>query len=211
MQFADALWGLREGRLSFDEFALETRGRWTALAAYVARRWRLPAWGSTEDLHQELLLGAWEFVWRFEPCVGTRIDKFVVFNAVDKAKKAAHRMRGASLSGSADRNASRIEKPLASFTEEGERAVLAILQEEADQVHAIERTEAMQHALSVCRTPSERKIIETLIRTGSLLQCALALYEDPATRLDWRMNNEDHARRLVIEAAQVLEERLRAA
>lgn len=114
-----ALWDLREGRISFTEFARESRPAWEALATYIARRWRLPSWGTTEDLVQELLLGAWEFVWKFEPCMGTTIRRFVIYNAVDKAKKHAHRMRGASLSGSADRNPSHVERPLAAYTEDG--------------------------------------------------------------------------------------------
>jgi DNA-directed RNA polymerase specialized sigma24 family protein len=211
MRFERALEELYRGQMSFTEFARITKPRWSALAGYIARRWRQPLWSSVEDLEQELLMGAWQYVWRFEPCMGVRIERFVIYNAVDRAKKAAHRTRGASLSGSADRNPSHIERPFASWSEEGEHALEAMLADEPTQTRVLEQRDSLEGALAACRAPGERAVVEGLLRTGSLLECALALYQDPTTRLAWRFNSEDHAFWVVEQLAATIADRLDAA
>lgn len=97
-----------EGRVSFE--ALVEKEDWGRLAGDLLNRWPAPGWVDKEDVVQELLIGAYEKIWEFQPDRGVKIGRYVVWNAVDKAKKKIHKWRGAKLHGSSDRNRSRFEK-----------------------------------------------------------------------------------------------------
>jgi DNA-directed RNA polymerase specialized sigma24 family protein len=205
MGFAESVQRLHDGRSSFVEFSRETSQRWHRLALYLARRWRQPAWHSIEDIEQELLLGAWKHVWKFDPARGTSLERYVIFNAVDHAKKAVHVARGASLSGSADRNPGHIE---VLWDEEDEHKAGILMSEDAEQDDAVRVREALDAVKRECENVQELLSIDALAKTGSVELAGARLYGDPGTRLACRMVSEDHAVRVVDTAVSVLAVRL---
>jgi DNA-directed RNA polymerase specialized sigma24 family protein len=208
MTFGAALRALYEGRIGFDRFVRETQLRWKRLAIYLRTRWKHPLWHSLEDVVQELLLGAWKCIKRFDPSRGVTLERFVIFNAVDVAKKACHRARGAKLSGSADRNPSNLETTFSTYDEETERFVIDLLQEEPTQHQYVERIEAIERAKVHCHTMVETLAVSALARTQSVIVTSDVLYANYRTRLACRFNNEDHALRLVSQAISDVAERM---
>lgn len=117
------LWDVYEGRATFEDLVRQDRQKkhFRSLAASIMRRWKLPASIAVEDVEQDLMLAAWLKLWDYEPGRGVTITGYLVYNAYDKAKKSAHKARGAIRSGNkADSNPSRAERCLASFTSPGE-------------------------------------------------------------------------------------------
>lgn len=88
----EALGALGSGG-KFDDFARATRGYWEMQARRLMRRWQTPADVEVEDVVQELLLGAWKAVPRFDPARGKTLVQYVRWNAISKAKKFMHRQR----------------------------------------------------------------------------------------------------------------------
>jgi DNA-directed RNA polymerase specialized sigma24 family protein len=200
MSFGAALRALYEERITFTQFARETHLRWKRLAIYLRTRWKQPIWNGIEDVIQELLEGAWRCLPKFDPTRGVTLDRYVIFNAVDRAKKSCHRARGAKLSGSADRNPSNLEITFSTYDEETERFVMDLLQEPPTQHRYVERIEAIERARVHCRTMVEHLAIGSLARTQSVIVSADVLYSDYRTRLACRFNNEDQALRAVSQA-----------
>jgi hypothetical protein len=91
--FGAELLELREGGADYAEFARRTREVWRRFARYLERRWRLPLGIDTEDVEQELLVAGWVAVNNWDPARGVEIDRYVRFNAIDKAKKWIHKQR----------------------------------------------------------------------------------------------------------------------
>lgn len=98
--FEKELVTLRDGG-SFAKFTKATDKVWVAQARMLMRKWGvgLPKETTIDDLKQELLIAAWRFVAKWDPKYGVSISRYVVWNAVDKAKKALHKLRGASRAG----------------------------------------------------------------------------------------------------------------
>src|ERR1700676_3294716 len=115
MSFEMQLYDLLNGHITSDKFFRETAEIWLRMAKHLLRRWKSPAWVDEEEIKQELMIGAWRCVWNFEPTHGVTLTRYVAWNAMDYAKKKLHRMRGAKLSGSADRNPSRYEISFSTF------------------------------------------------------------------------------------------------
>jgi DNA-directed RNA polymerase specialized sigma24 family protein len=208
MSFGSALLAVYEGRIDFSRFAKMTHNRWQRLAIYLRTRWKQPIWHSLEDVIQELLLGAWRCMKKFDPTRGVSLERFVVFNSVDRAKKACHKARGALLSGSADRNPSHWETTLSTYDEETERFVLDLLQELPSQHRHVERIEAIERAKVHCKTMVEQLVIGSLAHTESVIVSADILYADYRTRLACRLGSEDQALRVAAKAVADVAERM---
>ena len=203
---------VRAGTETFDAFAREHQGEFLRMAKYVARRWRMPAWCDERDLAQEVMLACWEFTWRWESHRDVSLERYVTFNAIDRAKKRAHKARGANLHGSADRNPSRFELPSSALhhdRQEGERSAewfdeYASL--DADQEQAVEDGESLARAgqdLLEC----ERRILQHLREAGSLAKAAEQVWKDPDARRQSRIATRRQAARAVVRvAAKVAEQ-----
>lgn len=87
--------GLRAGSISFAEFARESAPVWERFGRYLMRRWKAPLGVELYDVQQELLLAGWQAIPKWDPNRGVPIDRFVIFQAIDKAKKWLHRQRNA--------------------------------------------------------------------------------------------------------------------
>jgi DNA-directed RNA polymerase specialized sigma24 family protein len=206
---------LLDGRLSFDAFARETRLDFERMAAYLIRRWIPPTWCTHEDIVQELLVGAWIWVWQWEDGRGPTLSRYVTYNAIGHAKRALHKARGAKLSGSADKNPSRIERALSTYhkttsdehddIEERMLDRLAVEPEAEASILAREAVlDAVKRALPACETDEERMVLAAIARAGGLDEAGLMLYDDPDTRLTlWLSSEERGVHRVLMVAADV--------
>lgn len=202
---------LYAGRTTFQEFALATRAHWERLALYIARRWRAPEWHSVEDVVQELLLGAWVSVWNYDPAksVSGDIASYLVWNAVDKAKKKQHKARGATLHGNADGATGHAlaERPI-SARERPEDWLDVMLNEPPTQEEVVEARERVEMLEAVCETQREIAAIRALIGAGSLAQGAERLYEDKDSCRRLSIATPADAARAVVETAYGVAARL---
>lgn len=211
-QFRTLCSALYDGRITFDDFAAATRERWRKYAEYLARRWRQPAWNAVEDIEQELLLAVWETIWRFDPARanGAAIDKFVAYNALDRAKKACHRARKAKMSRTQDKNASRFEIPFCAFEDEETRAMLEIVVE-PEQEKGLVRRASVDDARAACTTEESELAVEAFAIEGSISAAADRLFGDFAIREACGFESTEHAEVFVRTAVTDVVTRLEAA
>jgi len=196
-----------ERRLAFDAFVRTTDREFARMANYLLRRWVPPAWYAFDDVMQELTIGAWSYVYRWDATRGVSLARYVVFNAITAAKRELHRARGAKLSGSQDRNPSRFERPLSSFglDDEGDALAESILAEDALAERVLiareNRVTAIGEAFASCQNETERAVIRALASTEDVDASAGEIYEDIDRRISLRLVSEDHARRVVMRTA----------
>jgi DNA-directed RNA polymerase specialized sigma24 family protein len=175
-EFAEQLWAVQRGEMTFDQLARETRGHWERLAEYLGRRWRLPGWVAREDVVQDLLLGAWEAIWHYKEGRSS-IEGYVVWNACDKAKKRLHRHRGAKLHRKADSNPSRGELLYRQvWGDDGDRRAEEQTAQAPTQQEALESVEALREVLAACETEEQRSIMRVLAREGDLVNGVEQVY-----------------------------------
>src|SRR5262249_26582278 len=156
-----------EGSITFTEFVSRTRSDFVRMANYLLRRWVSPAWFSVDDVVQELYLGAWNHIWRYEPILakGITLARYVVYNAMTSAKAQLHKAPGATIPGPPDKKKSAIETPLTAFGDdrEGESLVESLTAEAPRAEDALvtheEWRERVCQALRHCETPDERTAI----------------------------------------------------
>lgn len=199
---------VHEGSESFDDFARGTGERWRRLAQMIHRRWAQPGWVTLEDVVQDLLVGAWEAIWKWDRRRAPTIEGYLVWNAVDKAKKRAHKARGAVLHATADRNPSRFDIAMSCFSEDAEAAMMSECVVPPEQDVALEWADMVQRARGACRTEAEVLAVEALAEERSVFRAAARIYEDPDVRLRYRLGDEDKAFRFVERAAVVVAARV---
>lgn len=175
-EFEEALGKVHAGEIGYAEFFAVTRPRWLWLAKYISGRWRQPYWVTDEDLVQELMIGAWFAMWRYDARRGVGLARMVVWNAVDKAKKQAHRWRGARKTGELGEDFQRSTLEVLALDDEaaGDRSAFGA---PADQEDILLRDEARSHALAMCGTADEREALESLFQEGGFEGAALSLIE----------------------------------
>ncbi len=183
-----ALHLLRKGAMPFAEFQSCTHEVWWRLAAHLYRKWKPPTGVDVADVYQELLLAAWQFVGTWDSTREVSLERYVVWNASDKAKKALHKLRGARLSGSSDRNPSRGE----TLTLNGECRVEVSVDEDV-LTSRYERAKEIAREVPI----ADAVVIIRLARTWSVQATAFELYSNPQTRLALRFGNERAAHRFV--------------
>lgn len=217
--YAAGLEAVYYGVVNFDQLARRTREVWRRLARYVMRRWKLPVWVALEDVEQELLLGAWATMWKWEPGRGPTLATFTTYNAVDKAKKAAHKWRNAKRSGNkADSAPGRFERPVSSlFTAEEDWKVEARTSTPATQHEDLEQSELNARVLKLCVGWHEKVVIQAAIRAKTLddvlagdahalYACAQRVYASRA-RKALKIPDERRALRVVVKAASAVRQR----
>jgi hypothetical protein len=178
-KLAVALLRLRRGEISFDRLVAQTRADWRRLAEYVHRRWPLPPSISPDDVEQELLLGAWEAVGKWDPERGVALQSYVIWNAIARAQKWLHKQRRAGKRyGAAP---SRHDLPLSTFSAEREPTLVCAT--EADQDAACMASEVLSEAIRECWSDLEAAALTALILCrGSLEEAADKLFADAWAR-----------------------------
>lgn len=167
---------VRDGRVRFDDFARRSWEDWQRIARYSLRRWGLVGKVDSDDVQQELLLGAWKAIARFDS--GRSEEKwfghFVVFGAITHARK---------------RFVSKRIGPAPTFVDL-DKAVLRLptVMPHDGHVHALQLVER------ACSEPKRRGAVVAFMRHGCLAKAAAALYDDPRTRLNHRFVSRGHAR-----------------
>lgn len=209
---------VRDEHIDFATFVSKTRTEFERMARHLLRRWAAPEWFTLEDLEQELYLGAWKYIPRYNASHGVTFSRYIVFNAMASAKAYLHKARGVTLSGVGaahpDRKTSHIETPLTFFGEngEGESLMNAIMSESPRAEDALianeERRAAVQMALGACATRKERYAVLAIREAGGLDGAADVLYEDIDHRIDLRLHSEAHADRFVLRNARAVARRL---
>lgn len=202
------------GAITFRALVEATKSEYTSMACYLMRRWTPPMWMVPDDLVQELYFGTHLVLPKFDAKRGKTIGQFVVFNSMSRAKRALHKARGAKLSGCADKNPSHIDRPFASFGEEGEALVESLLADEpaAEQIMIAmqDRNEHVARALGACEDTHEEIAILAIAQGGDVHAGARVLYDDFRTRVSLRLGSEEHALRYVVRAASAVADRLDA-
>lgn len=210
----DLLMAVRCGRASFALFERRTRHFWRAMADHLLRRWRGPISVSTDDMMQELLLGAWIFVGHWDPKrLGpdgepVEIGRYVVFNACDKAKKWLHQQRNAYRRD--DKSPSRIERNFSSYRaqgdDEGGDVEELLMQRLATQSTAEEiccHRESL--FIAAARAPIEhRPAMLAVAETGDLDLAAEQLSKSPAAFALLNVQSVTDARRAVVRAIKAV-------
>lgn len=186
-----------------------TAGDWCALhrreigqiARGLLRRWSVPAAVQVEDVEQELRLGA-VLAWQeYDARRGVPRDRYVWWQAVQRAKRWLHVQRGAlRRSGSAPSEHPVGETEMGLDVDVHEGAAL-----QADEV--AEFLEMLRQALAACRTSQERVCLDVLLDARfDVAVASAALFTDPATRGASGVRTPRHARRMVRECVQRLTE-----
>lgn len=207
---------VREGELTFENFVAQTRKDFFLLATNLLRRWKNPAWLTADDLEQELYLGAWKYIPKHDPTRGKPIEEYVLWNAMNAAKRELHVARGVSISGSPDRKASNFEAPLTSLGEEGDGEVIMNLMAEApiaeEYILQVQQTrKTATAALKICETPKERMVVLAIREAGSLDKASSVLYDDMQHRIALRLDSEEYAERFVFRHAKVIAKKMQDA
>lgn len=188
------LGAVRDEKLTWNAFVGATQAEFTAMAMSLVRRWKPPSWYGITDVVQELYLWAWRFLPNFDPSRGKTIKQFVVYNAMSGAKRELHRARGAKLSGTADKNPSRIEAPISSLSktsDDGATFAEFLLgvepAAETAMIAAEDRQKSVDDFASFCREDLESILLEDVISkgpvAGNLRAVGERLYRDAGTRL----------------------------
>lgn len=192
------LMAVRSGRMTFDAFARKTSTRWRYLAEQLIRHWAPPAAVGVDDLCQELLIGAWIVLPRWQPAKGTSIDRFVVFNAMSSAKRWLHVQRGVKRSRIGphpDKIPSR--HPIAVGDLE--------IQTDANQIEAIDTKRRHAEALmkvGALASSRDRLCASLVARTGSIDRAADLLWSDLNSRKRCGFKSRAQARRQVYRATR---------
>lgn len=204
---------VREGQISFEQFVANTRKDFFALATHLLRRWNGPAWFTVDDVEQELYLGAWKYISRWDPDRGKSIEEYVTWNAMCAAKRHLHSARGVSLSGSPDRKLSNFEAPLSSIGEEGEGEMIlqhAFVEPVAENVMIDHETRyAMANeVLKTCETRAEKLVVLAIRDARSIDNAGDMLYDNFDQRIELRLGSEEIADRFVMRTAKTVAKRM---
>jgi hypothetical protein len=125
---------------------------------------------------QDLFIGTWESIWKFDEHAGPSIGNYVVYSSISLAKRRLHKARGAKLHGSPDRNPSRMEVAIsrlgsAEETRETLDEMISRLSRKLDgwEESAEDRAEAAEQGLArvsvilaYCADDVQRKVIEAI-------------------------------------------------
>lgn len=155
---------LRAGTLTPDLFFAQTRGEWERIATRLVGRWSVPAGVELQDVVQELMMAAWRMAPAYDESRGSSFDRYVIFNAIDKAKKWMHAQRAALRRD--DRSPSR--HPVRFRLQEGQdlQAVMdGCLAPSLPATEAVELRMAVAKGATTSR-PRDRYILATVLELG---------------------------------------------
>lgn len=195
--------------IGFVEFKRESHADFNRVARHLMRRWQLPEWFTIEDVEQELYLGAWRTVPKFDPSRGVTLSRFTLYGAISTTKRAMHRARGAARSRTPDRTPSCFELPasrLVAEDAEGSGAAFfdivaanvstaPTIEEKIISVEEVQRSATK--ALKACRSRRERRVVLAIRSSGSLDNAGRYLYDDIDRRVENRLGSETQADRFV--------------
>lgn len=201
MNFNDACRAVCEGRISFAQFAILTRSLWGYLAERMMRRWPPGPGVAIDDVTQDLLVAAWESFGRYDARRGVAVNKYVLFNAIDRAKKQLHRSRGAGQAR--DHGASRVPLPGRNWSVEDDRVVLGKAAKVVEIESLLDHKRTLEQYMAGL-TREDRVVVEALVAAGSCGAAAVLIYNRYQDRLRLRLGSDEAAERYVVRVVERL-------
>ena len=206
---------LRDGKIDFGTYVVGTRTEYRAMAAYLLRRWTAPEWLTQEDVEQELYVSTWKHVWGyvgedggfvdFDSTRGVSLSRWVVFGAMVAAKRALHKARGVTISGSPDRKPSQFETPASFLGDDGDSFLESILAEAPAAEREIGKVQETRKkataALRACASTNERYAVLAIREAGSIDGASRVLFEDQEHRAALKLRTPNAAEKFVREHA----------
>lgn len=183
------------GRITFNQFLVETNQDWQQIAKTLLSKWPAPI--EVEDVKQELMLWAWVFFDRFDPNRGVDLGRYLVFNAIDKAKKSIHVARGANRHGNADQSKSRLPKLYDDLTLNSCEDCSNWLDLNNGVDHRQDTiTEAKEIVSKIPGKHGQKIGLCFLVSGGDIASVSSLVYEDPVLRGVYRLSSEESAKQL---------------
>lgn len=160
-----ALTRLYENQITFAQFYTSTRDQWLKLAGDLLNRWKGQNILDTEDLAQEMLAEVPRLLKEWDPSRGVALSRFVVWNAVNVAKNALHRARGANMHRP-DHAVSRAPAPVSSFARDGADDVgIDTIAGGAPPNQTV--IDGILDAVGLAQTPTEKRVMAALVAAGA--------------------------------------------
>ena len=201
MTFNDACRAVSTGSISFAQFATITRSLWVYLANRMLKRWPPGPGVSVDDVTQDLLLSAWEAFGHYDQSRGVAVNRYVLFNAIDKAKKSLHRARGAGQER--DHGRSRVPMPGRQSSIEDDSAMLGRAAKLIEIETLLDHKRALnQYMEGLSR--DDRVVVEALVASGSCASAAILIYNRYQLRLRLRLGSDEAAHRYVVRVVERL-------
>jgi DNA-directed RNA polymerase specialized sigma24 family protein len=193
---------LKDGAIGFTDFARATKDDWKRMAKRLYGRWRLPAGVTEEDVEQEMLLHAWIAVQNYEPDRGVQLFTHVVWCAHSSAKKWLHTQRKAKRRG--DGAPSRHARSVSGMgvNSDGLLSHDEVLDlfgcVEAEQERAAEWQGIVRDLPLIAPSPSSAGVLRAWVQNeGDVEGAAVDVYADASLRLDYEIDSDADAQRVV--------------
>lgn len=187
----------REGRITFEQFVAETRGKWRARAQAFVRAFRIPAWLSVDDIEQELLTEAWSALPGYEDGRGgVGVWSFVSFCAIKKTTKIVQAARG--VEKHRRKGPARFEAPISSLAKAGDEDAPEIeVAVEATQERALEERENLRRVFEMLDEHGCADMLAAFATSRDADDAADTIYDDVKARLRHRFSSREQARTVV--------------
>lgn len=157
---------------SLDEFFAENSKDFRRMAIYILSRWKAPNDVSIEDVEQELRIAAWRAKRKYDPARGVTPERYITFQAINKAKRWVHQQRR----GRDDKSVGRFDL----LTDDGQM-VDRSSGEAAQETDAIRRSE-LESAIDSCTSTREAICLAVFFREEDTRAAAKVIYENAELR-----------------------------
>lgn len=184
MSFAADLQALREGGLGFDTFAARHGGRFRRWAAHFYARWPQTSL-DLDDLVQEGLIEAWRAVDAWDP-EKAKLERFVEYRVGRKLRVELERVLGWP-------KKSRGQKPVRPVSLSLEAVERAVSRKLVDATLPPPERLELSEALEALDDPLTREVMAGVGLGLSIRAVAARIYADPARRLEYQLDSDDHA------------------
>lgn len=191
----EAIRAMVAGVITFAVFVRQTEPEWMRLAAWLHRRWSIPASMEPGDVMQELLTGAWEAARAFDVARGTDPARFVIWTAITRAKKSINRERGALRRD--DRAPSRHPIALSWLVREGTETRVSVVADQPGQHDRAEAIEALACMVAGLPPGELDAVLAYVAAGGNEERAGAVLYGSTRMRLALRLGCEGDAVRFV--------------
>lgn len=157
---------------SIDEFFVENAKDFRRMALYILGRWKAPNDVSVEDVEQELRLAAWRAERKYDPARGVTPERFITFQAINKAKRWVHQQRR----GRDDKSVGRFEQ----LTDDG--AIVDWAHAAATQETDALRQSELEAVVDRCTSTREAICLAVFFREEDTRAAAKVIYENAELR-----------------------------
>jgi hypothetical protein len=201
-RMAAALRALWEGEITFQRFERETRRDWDKLAGKMWGRWQLPAGVSEDDVRQEMLLGAWKAVAKYDPARGVGLANYVVWEACNRAAKWLHGQRKAKRRDGKSPSRHALTMGALRVDVDGElgasEAFDLFQHTDPDQEQRTDHALVMSQVEGMAATPLDLDAVRSWVRAGGdVVEAGVELWLDAVARADHGLRSPRQAVRAV--------------